>query len=424
MRNSRTLLRSRIAILTMVVIGSLRLPADAGTVACGVLQRQLDRFYFSLGEESLVLPGAAFTLVCTDDTIAMGTIEWSRPGISVSYPMLGGVEVDSCSEERVLINIPDIDSISAIKLYIDSRLPQGLAATTATSTGETPGTKDTTRSGNPVRLSDDRGTGPSGPIDGEIDFESGRAAGGRRDITVAAPYIAALVPNPGKHINSQGFLTTSAYYRFGDMHLPYLLPESESQRQDHFDKGDSSDVRLYPYAPDRGRGLMGNMADRPQSIRLSYLHPGLEAAARFFADVFARDRIKVEVTAMDTTADVMIAWLPLLASDPAAGPQTLYNLMTRTEALEPAQQEALSLIQQYLQLARNSSSTDARDYYLNLVDRSFKEDLGAFPLFRPLERIVPSDRLRNVRTDVDGRLVISELILLSYPPKSVPGGDE
>ena len=424
MRHSYSLLPRFIALVAVLVGGCLCLRTNAGTVSCGVLQRQLDRLYFPRGEESLVLPGAAFTLICGNDTITAGYIEWSRPGISVSRPLLPELVRDSCAGATVLISTPDIDSTSAINLQIDPRLPWNYALVTTDSTADSLGEWQHTGAGNPVQMVGDEGDGSDGRADGEVTLQSSGRDYGRRDMTIPAPYIAALVPNLGKRMNSQGFLTTSAYYRFGDIHLPYVLPESELRRQDRFDRGDSADVRLYPYDPERGRGLIANMPDRPQIIRLSYLHPGLEAAARFFADVFARDRIKVEVVAMDTTADVMVAWLPFLVSDPSAGLQQLYGLMSRTETAQPAQKEALLLIEQYLRLARNATSTDARDYYLNLVDRSFKEDLGAFPLFRPFERIAPSARLRNVRADVDGRLVVSELILLSYPPANTPGSDE
>ena len=83
---------------------------------CSVLQYKLNRLYFSTGLEKYVYPDCKYVVYRGRVVLGHGLIEFSEPGVSISYPLDYPFEGKNVERLHVVIDAVDIDSLAAIRI--------------------------------------------------------------------------------------------------------------------------------------------------------------------------------------------------------------------------------------------------------------------------------------------------------------------
>ena len=416
---------SWIAWIFLLVLGSepclSQSPSPVNSIECKIVLWSNGRLYFACGEESVVLPGAPFRIRYHDSTLIEGQIEFSGPGISWS-DSLDIVFSDSLIMSRqykATIDRPEIDTATTIRIAVlnpeDTRFLLG---------EDSPIEVIYTKLGNLIELV------PRNNLQMEIENESFHGAIGFnrrpstkanwRTISTPAPFVAVMIPNLRSDWGADGSLSTSLYYRFNDANPATLFGGDSALPLRSFEVANEQDARLYRYSPQTGRALMANLPYKSDTVSMSVSDRSLENAALFFADVIARDRIPVKIVTNREVADIRIEYIPFDPHDQLTCYRVILERIEVDEKLPQAAREALDLIA--IRLTRSSEATDssAADYHLRLIERSMTEDLGVFPLLRPILYWHHSSQLQSTGFDMKGH---PELQDITFIGKIKTGGE-
>jgi len=413
----RSLLCFASLLVCLTAVGSSN--ATAGELTCRILQFQHNRFYFNVGEDKNIFRGNRFVVYYGADSLLSGLIDQSFLGISYSEPLRVSPAQPDFDSLTVTMETADIDSTSTILLGSLNIDPVSLL------TGDSVPVHRTD-AGNPIDIAIWRDSYQV------IDhFEYGQSDGvfslsrlpwintKVQSYSTPAPFIAAIVPNLSSQLNRDGYLTTSLYYRFGPSSLGHLFDGEQPELFNSFYLDDSTAVRAYPYDRARGRQLLETMG-RPTTIRVSYLNRCLEPLADYFADILSRDKVHIEIEYGNPDADVLLELLPFRGNESVATLTYLRDQLKQMKSPSKAQAEALAILSNYVDAARDTDSLRTRRYYSDLADRSFKRDLGVYPLFRPKLFFISRDRLRDFSFAPNGLPRLDNIDIVDLPVR--PGG--
>ena len=403
----------KIAALLLTIIVVTVSFALAGEHRCDILQYKLDRFYFSAGEEASIFAGSRFVIVCGSDTLFEGGIDASYPGVCYSAVSERNFDADSFDDCAAVIATADIDSGAVIniglgdidRLETEIIFPDSFANLV-----------------NPIKLTFDpagdniAASFETGRLDMFVSYDSShftvRDANSR---SAPAPFFAALVPNPAKAVTAGGMLATSLYYRFSSFYLPFMFDGDRAEPVYSFFKADGTGLRAYPYDTEKGARLFKNIDSPPSTLTLSIGSRSLRKTADFFADILARDRVRVNIVEHDPDADFFIVFVPLETDSVLTGLKFIHRLLSRTEITDRSFNENLTIIGDYLEAAAKATDTAVCFHYCRLADRSLKNDLGVFPLFRPRLFLTSAKRITDCGFDPVGRPLTSGLHKLLRP---------
>ena len=402
-------MRTILIAAVIVLLAGQAFSSDA--VSSPVLMVQEGRLYFPVGEESQIYANAPFVLYDGADSLLSGYIEHAWRGISISsrvaletdsldlaalYAVLVPAMVDSTAELSIgtdigrWLNIAGNDSLGRIELveYDDRQaMEEDFFA---------------------------------GLIDAMIGFRDlSPKPADVTTITFSLPYVAALVPNIGRPCNYQGQLSTSLYYRFDSDHLAIsfdgdrvtMVPRFSSR----LDETAPELRRVFPYNPTRGHNLFEAMTNRPDSLAIFCGAPALDGVAHFFADLVARDRCRVELTDSRRRADLRIEFVPISRTVPSATVYDLYYGMTMDTLAGSLAAEQVRRISAEMRFIESQSLPT--DYYrhLDIAGNILTEDLGVFPLFRPMVFLHSRKDLQNVRIGPDNELDFANAVIVHLP---------
>lgn len=87
-----------------------------------ILQIKMNRVYFPCGEEAGLYNGAPYQIICDEDTVNYGIIEFAGPGMAYSRPQSGLDELVNIERCRALLGTLGIDSSAVITLGTDISL--------------------------------------------------------------------------------------------------------------------------------------------------------------------------------------------------------------------------------------------------------------------------------------------------------------
>lgn len=429
MSNIKIIVNCDFLLLLLISISS---NCVAESIQANILQIKLNRVYFNVGEEENIFGNCEYSICSNDDTLSKGLIEASYPGVSFSYP-------DSSLSNLILrdsiygiIQPANIDSLSPINIGILRSIPYGnpsnfpgiISAISESDSSDFGSTKY----GNNIHtyLYDSK-------IEMLIDFESGfldayvsyfgeNTHKRKSSITSApAPFFVALIPNISKPLNIKGLLTTSIYYRFSENRIANFFDgDSALPLFCLFPRADTC-PRMFEFNPEKGRTLLGYLDKKPKKLVIGYQNEFLSRPAQYFADILSRDRIKVRLAEQLSDADVYLRYLPYQTAIPDTSFCSLLNILKMDLPEDNAFESSLDEIE--LDLARQEQTSDpnSKIYYLNLAQRTMMEDIGVFPLFRPVLFFAAGENIKGYSFNKDGLLQIGNLRKIAEPRISAGG---
>ncbi|MBN1211331.1 MAG: hypothetical protein JXA92_02030 [candidate division Zixibacteria bacterium] len=400
---------------------------EADEHRCEILQYKLDRLYFSAGEEADIFSHSSFKIVCGSDTLYRGWIDQSIAGVSYSDTTGGffdSVDLSSCF---ALIATAENDSLAVIIVHFQNMADDEIKFILSDNIAAEEDLYDTliTEDGRGLLISkldvDDIVTSYQAAKEYDIQiaydsqyitvFEVGT-------ISASAPYIAVLMPNLAKNSSAGGVLTTSLYYNFSGFLLPHLFDGDNPLPAYSLFAEDGTSRRPYVYDPGKGRELYRGFHDRPGELSLYYSAFSLRKVADYFADILAREKIKVNISDTDHDADLILTYIPTDNQKPQKSLRYLYELLSKTETFDASRKETLTIIGNYLEAAEEAEKPETVLNYCSLADRGFIHDLGVFPLFRPLLYVTFEKNIKNCGFDASGRLDVYNVTKLVMPTEN------
>jgi hypothetical protein len=376
---------------------------------------RLDRLYFSAGEELLIFEDAPFVILRIGDTVYSGLIEHSWEGVSVSATTNGFFDTIPLVGLSAAVRQAEIDTDQTITVGSDvAGLP-----IRADSLDQTRVKWVEYRDGGAMREDF-----ASGVIDAMVTMSDLRPRPyGGVTLSAPCPFLAVMTPQVGLQFNYHGELTTSLYYRFDDSRLALCFQGDGAQTVNRLFSSPpgSSTPRWYDFDPVRGKKLFDRISPRPSRLRLHSSHPILDGVARYFADLLARDRCAVELTADPMQSDVAIRFVPYCDSNPRIVADSIYAMMVRDTVAGSPPAEYLRRIGLELRGLDITLQPDDSVMRLEAIDRILAEDLGLFPLFRPTLFVHTRERLRGVRMTRDGRADFAGSVRVVLPATLLGG---
>ncbi len=378
-----------------------------------MIQYHLDRLYFGHGLEAGVYRNCRFAIAKGDKAVYFGCVESSHQGVSYSYPTGGFFDTLAVDSVTVLIEPVEIDTATNIVL--------GDVNALLISPEQSPTDPEDTRvllkhyASRFEMISDFE----SGVIDGCFSFHRYRPLNSsiRLDST-PAPYFVALLPNPGRPCNEQGFLITSLYYRFDQAQLT-LLFEGDNARPFNCLTYHADDcLRHYRYDPEAGRTLLAQLKPRPDTVAIGGPHRQLSKVTGYFGDVLARNQIKVRQVLDTGSADIFCAVIPLKQGDALHSLDHIYGLLVRDTIAGGNMNQQLAIIGDHLAAARETTDPDLREHYCRLAESGLRDDIGVYPLFRPMVYFAHREELSRFSFDPTGLPDFSQLIRIHVPAAS------
>lgn|GEM_PF-1056257 len=401
---------------------------EAGERRCEILQYKLDRLYFSAGEEADIFSHSSYKVVSGSDTLYRGQIDQSFAGVSYSDSTGGFFETVDLTSCYALVETAESDSLAVIGLHFQNMDNDEIRFILPDNILPEKNRSDTliTENGRRLlisKLNDDNVASSyqaAGDFDIHIAYDSLYITMSEAvTFSASAPYLAVLVPNLSKKSSSGGVLTTSLYYNFSAFLLPHLFDGDRPLPAYSLFAAGGSGRRPYVYDPEKGRELYRGFHDRPDKLSLYYSAPSLRKVANYFADIMAREKIKVNISDSDNDADLILTYLPTDNQTPQRSLRYLYELLNKTEAADASRKETLTIIGNYLEAADAADRTETVLNYCTLADRSFIHDLGIFPLFRPTLYVTFEKYLVNCRFDASGRLDVYNITKLKLPSENM-----
>ncbi len=369
-----------------------------------------DRLYFPAGEEALIFENTPFRIVRNGIIVYSGLIEHSWKGISVSAPTKGFLDTVSLTGLEAVIAQAEVDSLQTITIGSDFySLPLR---------GDIP-LNDRVRWTEYEDVDAMRDDFAAGQLDAIVTlYDVDPPAGDTNTLEAPSPFVAVIVPQIGKAFNYHGELTTSLYYRFDDSRLALCFKGGEISPVNRLYASSSSSTTLprwYDFDPSRGKRLFERLSKRPSRIRLYSGHPALDGITRYFADMLSRDRCAVEVTHDRGLADLSIEFVPYSEASPRLVMDTLLGLMVRDSVGGTSPAEYLRRIRLELSGLVGSLNAEDSSRHLETVSRIMSEDIGLFPLFRPMLHVHTHKCLRNATITPEGRVDCSRAIIVRLP---------
>ncbi len=338
-----------------------------------ILQIKENRLYFDRGTESMIFPGADFLIGLTECLVFGGEIEYSLPGISISYSFDSPPMTELDGFEIIHINRAVRDSINPINIQFASGIFDRFRQTGLFSN---PQVRIIEPSGDPA--------GNQGAIDGIIGFKpyESNEPGSRID-SLTAPFYFTMIPNLKKDINSGGTLTTALYYHH-NVYKAGLIFDGQGldSCNRHYAPYDSTN-RIYEYGTVNGGKLFRSLKRPGQEITIFSKYPILENYARYFATFINRYGCNGELTEDSADAGLWIYPIPIIPDSATGSMRTILDILGSFGTDKKEFREKLKLLSQYLSFAETAETEEKAQRYLKLADDLLQTELGVFPLFRP-----------------------------------------
>ncbi len=410
-----------VSILVALVAGVV---CEAAGVQTTVLQYQLGRMYFPVGEEQQVYKGAPFVVYSDADSVLSGSIAFAGPGISYSFPLDEPHDSLQLSTLRVVIQSADVDASDTVRLGYTG--PRPLCINRAG--GETAEAWESADIANlpqqPIEFVSYQSQLPMA-----LDFESGKLDGFfsysrylSSEVAMAenseAGYYAALIPDVSLHPEDNSFLTTSMYYRIDSSKYAVMFDGEKAVPANCLYNDIQSCLRAYPFDPVRGRSLLQHLSDRGQTIGICVHDESLRPAAVFLSDILSRDRLHTEIVTDDNDCTCHLIYVPLFDGRQDSSLDYIYRFLAADTVPGNEINKTIAVVGKYIELGETARNETVKERFFQLAQKSMIEDIGVFPLFRPVVYFVAGNRLKGCRFGPEGAFDTASLLKIR-PPTSV-----
>jgi MarR-like DNA-binding transcriptional regulator SgrR of sgrS sRNA len=110
-----------------------------------------------------------------------------------------------------------------------------------------------------------------------------------------------------------------------------------------------------------------------------------------------------------------LAILPIYSDSPWVALREVLTSIAKDTVEKDRSNQPVRLADQLLKDALTTSDSTRRMQLLERVDRMLMEDIGAFPLFRPIIYVCAKEEIRGIKFDKDGRLDLRSIYRLKLP---------
>ena len=344
-----------------------------------------------------------------NDTVAVGTIEFSGPGISYSHPLPNLSDTGNMGSWQTLIDAAEVDSLSPIVLGTTGYIPND-STVSSTTTGAP---VSTVRYASPLAMQLDL---ESGKIDGCFSYNRYPTVKRGYDIVSSpAPYYCAIVPGVSEHAQRNSLLTTALYYRFNEDKYSVVFDGDGVTSLNRLCITSGDMPRHYDYDPGRGRTLGRELAHSTRTVSIAVSDHNLEKAALYFSDILSRDRIRTSLADENEKADCALVFVPIDLSDRGLSLRYLYDRLAADTTRGESVNQTIRIVGKYLELEQTTVDSVQTDRFLTLAEQSLAEDIGVFPLFRPGIYFIARKDLKGYSFDPSGRFDVSGLVKILLP---------
>jgi len=399
--------RIGIIIFILILLGA-EIVAAPGTAKGRILQIKEKRLYFDCGTESLVYPYADFLIKEGTDTIYSGEIEYSLPGVSVSFPSDSIKSLGAYFGNPVEINRAQPDTSGDIDVVITGGLFENFRRLGLFSNSQVKVIEDI-RNGRPGQSPDIR-----------IGLQYKKYPEFSRFDSIPAPFYFAMIPDPEKDINLGGILATALYYHY-NLYKTGLLVEADGilAYNRHYPVADSTG-RIYRYSTVKGGELFRNSIKPGHDIKIFYDYHGLEDFAKYFATFIGRYGSNASFTADSADADLRFVRIPIIPDSLTGSMRAILQTLEESESVDNGLNEKLALIADYLSFVETADKEESEYRYLKMADNILQTEIGIFPLFQPVIYILyKKDIMGDIGIEYDA-LDFGKISRLRLP---VPGKD-
>ena len=410
-----------VSILVALLVGAV---CEAAEVQTTVLQYQLGRLYFPVGEEQQVYKGAPFVVYSDADSMTSGSIAFAGPAISYSFPLDRAYDSLQLSTLRVVIRTADVHANDTIRLGYTGPEPNCInrAERDTQEAGETADTLGLPRQ--PIEFVSYRSQLPmaldfeSGKLDGFFSYSRYLSSEVAMTESSEAGYYAALVPDVSSHPEDNSFLTTSLYYRIDSSKYAVMFDGERVVPANCLYDGTQDCLRSYPFDPSRGRSLLQHMSDRGRTFGICARDESLHPAAVFLSDILSRDRLHTEIMADDNDCACHLIYVPLFDGHADSSLDFIYQFLAADTVPGNEINKTIAVVGKYIELGKTARNETVKERFFQLAQKSLLEDIGVFPLFRPVVYFVADDKLKGCRFGSEGAFDTA-ILLKIRPPTSM-----
>jgi hypothetical protein len=434
-------------ILSAMLAGSV---VESREVRCTILQQKLGRLYFSVGKEDDVWPGCRWVLyrdsTDTSNPIAQGKIAESYEGVSVSHT-LQNFSIDSLPALFPLVMAADsflgtigfgcaIDFIQ--KSFVGDSVAGIIVNDGIPYSTEEIGSDFQRQTG--VRFAHRVVLPDTEPIDRLIEVMpasfaldiSRSSVGSYPDVYVSysllncgstefhisspAPFFVALIPNVSRPVNRNALLTTALRYKIDTSRLSSVFEFGSVPQQSFLP--DNLEYSAYTSDAAKGKKLLKESKSGGTSVTIDCHSPTLGSTCRFIRGTLVQAGYTTSSVGWNEPADLRLMIVPIYSDSPwVALREVLASLSADTVERDKSNQP-IRLADRLLTDAMQTSDSTQRLRLLQRVDRILQEDVGAFPLFRPIIHVCAKVEIRGIKFDKDGRLDLRSIYRLKLPSDS------
>ncbi len=438
----------RAAVVACVVIAILVVAlgqvSEAREIRAKILQEKLGRLYFSAGKDEDVWPGCTWRVyrdsTDTNKFVCEGRIAESYEGVSISDSMVNpSAQLTSSSVARIeaadrvkpyrITLVTTIDCLSGTYTnFLDSgsltedrpTFPPEERGSDFASQYQHGATVDTTYnvvSFYPTGFSSGSKRIQEMPwLDGEVVYSPSENTLNLQVYSTPAPHFVALIPNVSRPINRNALLTTALRYRIDTSQINNAF-EFESIPQLSFLPGIHS-YSAYTADISKAKKLLKENRTAGATVSIDTYSPTLKSTSRYIQGTLTQAGYATTVVGWNEPADLRLAILPIYSDSPwVALSEVLTSIAKDTIAKDKANQP-VRLADQLLKDALATSDSTRRMQLLERVNRMLMEDIGAFPLFRPIIYVCAKEEVRGIKFDKDGRLDLRSIYRLKLPSDS------
>lgn len=419
-----------------------------------ILQEKLGRLYFSAGKDEDVWPGCRWRVyrdsTDTIKSVCEGRIAESYEGVSISDSIVNlPTQFTSSSMARIeaadtlretIVGAAFIDRIDDAVFGNERLYNEAVRAQYVRYSTDERGSPFADQNGVVVRVDraeiypidiiykvaihplsfysrcNDLPPFPFSETHVELSYWETPCTNGMRALSIDASFFVALIPNVSRPVNRNALLTTALRYRIDTSQINNAF-EFESVPQLSFLPGAHS-YSAFTADISKAKKLLKENKTAGASVSIDTYSPTLKSTSRYLQGTLTQAGYATTTVGWNEPADLRLAILPIYSDSPwVALREVLTSIAKDTIAKDKANQP-VRLADQLLNDALATSDSTRRIQLLERVDRMLMEDIGAFPLFRPIIYVCAKEEIRGIKFDKDGRLDLRSIYRLKLPGDS------
>jgi MarR-like DNA-binding transcriptional regulator SgrR of sgrS sRNA len=232
-----------------------------------------------------------------------------------------------------------------------------------------------------------------------------------------APFFVALIPNVSRPVNRNALLTTALRYKIDTSRLSSAFEFGSVPQQSFL----PNNLEYSAYTSDaaKGKKLLKESKSGATPVSIDCYSPTLGSTCRFLRGTLVQAGYSTETVGWNEPSDLRLMIVPIYSDSPWVALREVLTSIAKDTVAKDRANQPIRLADRLLSDAMQTSDSTHRTRLLERVDRILMEDIGAFPLFRPIIHVCAKEEIRGLRFDKDGRIDIRNIYRLKLPSDSL-----